>query len=52
LRDLDALPYDLLQAGRKLSFNLGDLFPNLSYPVVAALDLTCLDALFCNPPQK
>lgn len=44
--DLDALPYDLLQAGRKLSFNLGDLFPNLSYPVVAALDLTCLDALF------
>src|SRR5690606_19176439 len=45
-QNLDALPYDLLQAGRKLSFNLGDLFPNLSYPVVAALDLTCLDALF------
>ncbi|BCW97493.1 MAG: alkaline phosphatase [Armatimonadota bacterium] len=44
--DLDALPYDLLQAGRKLSFNLGDLFPNLSYPVVAALDRSCLDALF------
>jgi len=44
--DLDALPYDLLQAGRKLSFSLSDLFPNLSYPVVAALDLTCLDALF------
>lgn len=44
--DLDALPYDLLQAGRKLSFNLGDLFPNLSYPVVAALDRADLDALF------
>ena len=44
--DLDALPYDLLQAGRKLSFSLSDLFPDLSYPVVAALDLTCLDALF------
>ena len=44
--DLDALPYDLLQAGRKLSFNLGDLFPNLSYPVVAALDRVDLDALF------
>jgi hypothetical protein len=44
--DLNALPYDLLQAGRKLSFNLGDLFPNLSYPVVAALDRADLDALF------
>jgi hypothetical protein len=44
--NLDVLPYDLLQAGRKLSFNLGDLFPNLSYPVVAALDRADLDALF------
>jgi len=44
--DLDALPYDLLQAGRKLSFSLSNLFPNLSYPVVAALDRSCLDALF------
>lgn len=43
---LDALPYDLLQAGRRLSFNLGDLFPKLSYPVVAALDRADLDALF------
>ncbi len=44
--DLTALPYDLLQAGRLLSFNLGDLYPNLSYPVVAALDTDCLDVLF------
>lgn len=44
--DLDSLPYDLLQAGRKLAFNLGDIFPNLSYPVVAALDRGDLDALF------
>ena len=44
--DLDTLPYDLLQVGRKLSFNLGDLFPNLSYPVVAALDRADLDVLF------
>ncbi len=44
--DLESLPYDLLQAGRRLSFNLGDLFPNLSYPVVAALDRGDLDALF------
>ena len=36
--DLSALPFDLLQAGRRLSFNLGDIFPHLSYPVVAALD--------------
>ena len=43
---LDSLPYDLLQAGRRLSFNLGDLFPNLSYPVVAALDVQDLDLLF------
>ncbi len=44
--DLDSLPYDLLQAGRRLSFNLGDLFPNMSYPVVAALDAQDLDALY------
>lgn len=44
--ELDILPYDLLQAGRRLSFSLSDLFPMLSYPVVAALDITYLDALF------
>ncbi len=46
LINLDALPYDLLQTGRKLWFSLGDLFPNLSYPIVAALDRSDLDALF------
>jgi len=40
------LPYDLLQAGRRLSFNLGDIFPNLSYPIVTALDRGNLDALY------
>jgi len=44
--DLDTLPYDLLQAGRRLSFNLGDIFPHLSYPVVTALDRGDLDALY------
>ncbi len=44
--DLSELPYDLLQVGRRLSFNLGDIFPNLSYPVVAALDRGDLDALY------
>ncbi|ROQ92175.1 BREX-3 system phosphatase PglZ [Desulfosoma caldarium] len=43
---LITLPYDLLQAGRKLSFNLGDIFPNLSYPVVAVLDRGDLDVLY------
>ncbi|MFH1952279.1 MAG: BREX-3 system phosphatase PglZ [Pseudomonadota bacterium] len=44
--DLGGLPFDLLQAGRRLSFNLGDIFPNLSYPVVTALDRGDLDALY------
>lgn len=43
---LITLPFDLLQAGRRLSFNLGDIFPNLSYPVVSALDRGDLDALY------
>ena len=44
--DLSALPFDLLQTGRRLSFNLGDIFPHLSYPVVAAVDRSDLDALY------
>lgn len=44
--DLSGLPYDLLQAGRRLSFSLGDIFPNLSYPVLTALDRGDLDALY------
>src|SRR5690606_14433399 len=54
--DLESLPYDLLQAGRKLSFNLGDLFPNLSYSVIEKLDRSLLDALFeaqhKSPPDR
>lgn len=44
--DLRQLPYDLLRAGRRLAFSLADLFPNLSYPVVAELDRGDLDALY------
>ena len=44
-RDPAALPYDLLQAGRRLFFGLDDLFPAFSYPVVASLDRSDLDAL-------
>jgi len=54
--ELEPLPYDLLQAGRKLSFNLGDLFPNLSYPVIEKLDRSLLDSLFeaqrKSPPDR
>ena len=50
------MPYDLLQAGRKLSFNLGELFPNLSYPVIEKLDRSLLDSLFeaqrKSPPDR
>jgi hypothetical protein len=44
--DLSELPYDLLQTGRALSFSLGEIFPNLSYPVITALDRGDLDALY------
>ena len=44
--DIDSLPYDLLESGRRLSFSIGDLFPGLSRSVVAALDSGDLDALY------
>lgn len=50
--DLRGLPYDLLQAGRQVSFNLGDLFPNLSYPIIATLDRGDLDALYRAQRQQ
>ena len=43
---LAALPYDLLQIGRKLSFSLGDIFPHLSYPIIEQIDRSLLDLLF------
>ena len=43
---LHEVPYDVLQAGRRLSFQLGDLFPKLSRSVVGALDRSDLDALY------
>ncbi len=42
---LEGLPYDLLQAGRRLAFSLGKIFPTLSYPVLEQLDPSRLDAL-------
>ncbi len=44
--ELENLPFDLLQSGRKLHFNLGTIFPNFSYPVIEKLDSQHLDDLF------
>src|SRR5437867_1228793 len=45
--DLRKLPFDLLQAGRRLpTFRLAQIFPKLSNPVVQALDRSLLDLLY------
>ncbi len=44
--NLRLLPYDISQTDRKLSFSLGDLFPNLSYSVVKSLDRGDLGPLY------
>ena len=44
--ELGNLPFDLLQSGRKLHFNLGTIFPNFSYPVIEQLDYQHLDDLY------
>ena len=47
-----AVPYDVWQAGRKLSFSVGALFPKLSWPVVSALDRSDLDPLYAAQAQE
>jgi hypothetical protein len=42
---LNKLPFDLLKAGRQLTFALFQLFPNLNYKVISGLDRTYLDAV-------
>ena len=44
--NLHRVPYDVLWAGRRLSFSLSGLFANLSLSVVEALDRSDLDALY------
>lgn len=44
-QQLNKLPYDLLKAGRSLTFALHQLFPKLNYPVIAGLDRAYLDAV-------
>jgi hypothetical protein len=44
-QQLGKLPFDLLKAGRQLTFALHQLFPNLNYPVLFGLDRSYLDAV-------
>ena len=44
-QQLNKLPFDLLKAGRPLTFALHQLFPKLNYPVIAGLDRAYLDAV-------
>jgi len=46
LLPVQSLPSDVLARGRQLLFSLSDLFPNLSYPVLAALEPQYLDLLY------
>ena len=49
---MQELPNDVLQKGRLVSFTLGDLFPNLSHPVVDTLERSDLDALYEAPDTR
>jgi hypothetical protein len=40
------LPFDVLASARRLSFALADVFPQLSYPVLRALEPQYLDQLY------
>ena len=46
-----AIPFDLLQAGHRVSLGLRELFPGLSHAVVAAMDRADLDALHAATEQ-
>lgn len=44
--NLDCIPYDLWQRGRRLHFSLADLFPCLDYGVLSELDRSHFDSLY------
>jgi hypothetical protein len=44
--DLNDLPYDLFKSGRKFYFNITDIFPNFSPPILDILDKNELDTLY------
>lgn len=43
---VSSLPFDILTRGRPLAFSIADLFPNLSYPVLTALEPQYLEILY------
>ncbi|OBW63499.1 MAG: hypothetical protein A9183_07195 [Dehalococcoides mccartyi] len=45
-KELNSLPFDVLQAGHKVSLDLGNIFPKLSYPVLEKLPVEYLDKLY------
>lgn len=44
--DVNALPWDYIREGRRVSLSLADLFPKLSYSVIRQLDQERHEALF------
>lgn len=44
--DVNALPWDYVRMGRKVSLSLADLFPRLSYSVIRQIDSEHHEALF------
>jgi PglZ domain. len=54
--EFQSLPYDLLKAGREVSFSLGHVFPNFSYRIIEGLDRSLLDDLYevqsTYPPDR
>lgn len=44
-QQLSKLPFDLLKAGRTLTFALHQLFPKLNYPVIEKLERVYLDSI-------
>src|SRR5690554_2735567 len=45
-QELRRLPFDVWRKGHKLFFSLADIFPKLSYPVVAAMKKSDMDKLY------
>lgn len=44
--DLNGIPFDILQAGYKVTLNLGNIFPRLSYPILERLPVEYMDKLY------
>lgn len=44
--EIEKLPYDLLATGRRLSFSISSIFPNLSCPVIESLDRGVFDRVY------